>query len=475
MKLPANLKRLTARYRLRVFLRRLTASAAGIFAAAGLYLVSAVLLGLPGQPLVIAGVASGAAVLLAAVSLLLAPAGPAAASRFIEAADPALHSKLSTALELEQRGDTAGPVRQAQLRDAVREASELEPRERVPLTPPRTLLLSLGGAVALLGAAFVLQPTGSPAIPSDSTGSTVTDTQLSGEERTEIADNLQELASLFSGLDEEEENPYLRAISKQLEELGKRVAEEGASREETAAELERLLQHTRTVRDIQEAPEARERLQELPDFLETALKDLLEPAETLAESDPDAAGPESETAADTQGSASQDTSEAALQDPLAQDGDDGNSASATAAGEQGEAGSYYEMMLDDETIAELAERAMEQAESAPEGAIIGASDESGAGDSQLAGEGTQDLFGDDSHESLADAEVERLDVPEETNPDGRRVRMEVAPEAELTETRMTPLGRMTWNRSSGTATQRQQVSTARRSLTARFHTPEQEY
>lgn len=475
MKLPANLKRLTARYRLRVFLRRLTASAAGTFAAAGLYLVSAALLGLPGQPPVIAGAAACAALLLAAASLLVAPAGPAAASRFIEAADPALHSKLSTALELEQRGDTAGPVRQAQLRDAAREASGLIPRERVPLTPPRTLLLSLGGAAALLGAASVLQPAGSPAVLPDSTGSTMADTRLSGEERTGIAENLQELATLFSGLDEEEENPYLRAISRQLEELGRRVADDGATREETAAELERLLQHTRTVRDIQEAPEAKERLQELPDFLETALKDLLEPAETLAETDPDAGGPESGAAAEAEGSPSPDGAETALQEPLAEGSDDGNSASATAAGDQGEGGSYYEMMLDDETIAELAERAMEQAESAPEGAIIGASDESGAGDSQLAGEGTQDLFGDDSRESLAGGEIERLDVPEETNPDGRRVRVEVAPEAELTETRMTPLGRMTWTRSSGTATQRQQLSTARRSLTARFHTPEQEY
>lgn len=471
MKLHPNLRRLSERYRLRIFLQRLTASAAGTLALAGLYVGAGPLLGMPVQPLAVTSGAAVAAILLAAILTALARTGPAEASRFIEARDPALHAKLSTALELGDKTGTPGPVRQAQLLDAAREASRLDPKQRIPLGVPPRLLAWFGSAAALLTVMLVLQPGAGPAASSAGPGHVLPDERLTEDEQAAVAANLQELATLFNELDEEEENPYLRAIARQLEELSERVATDGATRDETAAELERLLQHTRTVRDIQETPEQKDRLAELPDFLETALQDLLEPPEMLAD-----AGTETpEASADSPGSEPGDGAEASLQDAPVSDDDDGNAATATAAGEQGESGSYYEVTLDADTIAELAERAMEQAESAPEGAIIGASDESGAGDSQLAGEGTQDLFGEEHADQLAAGEIEQLEVPEETNPDGRRVRVEVAPEAELTETRMTPLGRMTWNRGSGTALQRQQVTTARRSLTARFHTPEQEY
>ncbi|HLR45991.1 MAG TPA: hypothetical protein VK092_02460 [Deinococcales bacterium] len=474
MKLRESLKRLSARYRLRVFLRSLTAALAGTLAAAGLWLAVSALLGREAQFVPVTLGAAAAALLLAAVITVLVPTDAAAASRFVEAADPDLHARLSTGLELEKQDGTAGPVRQAQLADALHTAGKLKPEERIPLGPPRPLFAYLGSAAAVLAVALIIhQPGTTPAADPAAPERTAAEERLSSEEQAEVAENLRELAELFSGLDEEEEDPYLRAIARQLEELSERVAADGADREETAAELERLLQHTRTVQDIQETPEQKERLAELPEQLESALQDVLEPPEALAEGAADETDGDAEAAADAQAETAGDAAGPSLQDLLDPDGDD--SSVATAAGEQGESGSYYEMSLDDDAIAELAERAMEQAESAPDGDIIGASDESGAGDSQLAGEGTQDLFGDEEGGALASEEIEQLDVPEETNPDGRRVRVEVAPEAELTEVRMTPLGRMTWNRMSEAPTQRERVSTGSRSLTARFHTPEQEY
>lgn len=467
MKLHHALKRLSGRYRLRLFLRRLPAALAGTIAAGGLLLLAGPFAGLTLAALPVVAGALAAGLALALVLALLAPGGPETASRFLEARDPALHEKLSTALELEKRGETRGLIREAQLRDAARTALQLDPRERIPLAPPRGPLAWLGTACLVLAAGVFLQPAGAPGAEPLLADMAPAQTEMGGDEQARFAAQLQDLAELFGAAEAEEEDPYLKAITRELEQLSQRVADENLTREETAAELERLLQHTRTALEVRETPE---QLQDLPDFLEAALQELLEPAEALAEASGEEAG---EAAADAEAAAPGEGAGPSLPDLADPDADNSEAATASAAGDAGDSGSYYEMTLDDETIAELAARALEQAEGAPDGEIIGASDESGAGDSQLAGEGTQDLFGEDGAGRLAVEEIEQLDVPQETNPDGRRVRVEVAPEAELTEVRMTPLGQMTWNRSSETVTEREYLSTGSRSLVARFHLPEQ--
>ncbi len=52
------------------------------------------------------------------------------------------------------------------------------------------------------------------------------------------------------------------------------------------------------------------------------------------------------------------------------------------------------------------------------------------------------------------------------------MRIEVTPETEFTEVRMTPLGEMTWNRQLEAEVVREALSTDQRDVTARFHTPE---
>src|SRR5690625_4913266 len=158
MKLHHALKRLSARYRLRLLLRRLPAALAGTIAAGGLLLLAGPSAGLTLAALPVVAGALAAGLALALVLALLAPGGPETASRFLEARDPALHEKLSTALELEKQGETRGLIREAQLRDAARTAGQLDPRKRIPLAPPRGPLAWLGTACLVLAAGVFLQP-----------------------------------------------------------------------------------------------------------------------------------------------------------------------------------------------------------------------------------------------------------------------------------------------------------------------------
>lgn len=468
---------------MRTFTRSLAGSLTVALSAVG------VLLGLAAWqdwnliPLTTLLIAVGAAIVLALLITLFTDSSLERTARLLEASDPELHARFSTALEVAQTGETATPVRQALLKDAEQHADSLRPAERVSLRLQRGLSTGLLGGLTLLAAGVLLtEPLNN--LPRTVPQAVQTRSNaLADDEQEALASNLQQLADLFADRDADGTDAYLQAISRQLQELGERMVSEDMNRDEVAGQLERLLQHTQSAIELQESPERRSDLEDLPDLLQAALRDVEGTDQTTIAEDAQRDSLENEQlAADSTADADngQDAQEVAAQPPSLEEllevgsQDTGDSQAQGVGNEQPRSsGSYYDHAIDERTIAELNQRALEQSLTQAAGEAIGASSESEAGASSLAGEGSDDLFGSEEAANLNAERLEQMAVPEETDPEGRRVRVEVTPEAELTEVRITPLGQMTWSRTTESAVEREAITTSQRLVTARYHTPEQ--
>ncbi len=483
MSLEASLKRHRNRLRLRTFLLSLAACLGSALLAAGAVLLLGAWFDWNVAPLAALLAGTFGAVLAAGLITVLRGPSLERTARLLEAGDSQLHSRLSTALELLRTGQTETPVRSAQLRDARDHAARLIPAERIHLHLPAPFRNVLLAGTALLAAGVLLSEPLAVRRPVPATTVTASQETFTDDEQAALSTNLQQLADLFAETDEAGDDPYLQAISRQLQDLGERMEASELSREQVSAELERLLQHTRTALELQDGERQQPELAQLPELLEAALRDVNQ--EQLAQDQaagelPENAGnpapeglplPGSEQAQAEAGQPEPPSLEEMLQ--AGEQLETGEGGSQAAGSDQPRShGSYYDHAIDERTIAELNARAMDAASQAA-GEAIGASPESQEGASSMAGEGTDDLFGSDAAAQLNAERLEQMNIPEETDPGGRHVRIEVTPEAELTEVRMTPLGQISWDRQQETEVEREALVTEQRLVTARYHTPEQ--
>lgn len=483
MELKSRLRQARNRLLLTVFTQRLALSLAVTLTAVAALVLLGPLLGIAVSQLGLLLGALAAALLASLLMTALTDSGFLRTARLLEEGDPSLHARLSTALELAEQGSNTSPLRQAQLRGATELAGRLDAKQRIPLRLPRLSAAALLGGTSLMAAAVLI---GSPLQARSAVqqaASTQPAADFSGGEQASLASGLQQLAEQFATQPDSENDPYLEAIGRQLLELGTRMESEALTREQLGAELERLLQHTRTALELREEQGSPAPPLDLTELLEAAVREVRQPEEQLLAEAPGESSPEvSEAETGPQFDGSQDTDAAtaetrppSLEELLAaQDNDDPETGQGQAGAQQGQAfGSYFDYAIDERSMAELNARAMEQAMNEAAGEAIGASSQSQEGASSLAGDGTDDLFGSESAERLNAERIEQMVVNEETDPDGRHVRIEVNPDAEFTEVFATPLGDTAWSRSSESEVQREVLVTDQRAVTARYHTPEQ--
>lgn len=480
--LESRLTRHRRRLVLRTFLRTLALALACTMPLAGVLLALAAWVdwGIQAGPIVLSMLALALAV--AGTGLLFSDTSLKRTARLLEADNPLLHARLSTALELRGTEQAESAVVRAQLRDAISHADSLVPSQRIRLQLPATLRNSLLAGTFVLAAGALLNQSLFSLPRHALVQSGTQHDRFTDDEQARLSSGLQQLAEIFSQVGEADSDPYLEAISRQLQELGQRMEDPRVSREQVSSELERLLQHTRTALELQNPERSATGMEQLPELLEAALRDVnqgqfaqeliddqsSEVADLpLPEGMLNAAGDQFELEA-----SQPPTLQEMLQAGEQLDTGEGGS-QAASPNQARSSGSYYDAAIDERTIAELNARAMDAASQAA-GQAIGASPESQAGASSMAGEGTDELFGAQEAARLNAELLEQMAVPEETDPDGRHVRIEVTPEAELTEVRMTPLGQMSWSRQPENQVEREPILTEQRLITARFHTPGQD-
>lgn len=365
-----------------------------------------------------------------------------------------LLERVTTAFETLQRGAET-PVQKALLDDAAARSRQIDPAELVPNSLPWPIWPS----VALTGVAMVLILLPQPAAlaPDSRTASTANMEGSTPEGRIEeTGAKVRRVAELVGRDAEASRDPYLQAVARSFDDLGRRIEAGELGQAEIDNEVGRLLQH-----------------------LERALggDDAAASAGLLgygAENRGDAGPGGSRTDADVapEGAATTDTEPAVDEATGRQDRSNGEVSSSTAgeqdtatgldellnrlqarlearepedrppqprtqSAENDSAGGFY-TDIDPDLVAEIEERqnrlTRQRAENRAGGEPVGAAEESNEGPGDLAGEGAQPLGIGANGVPESDSErFDPLQLPGGRQADGRRIRIEIPPDAEFTE------------------------------------------
>lgn len=486
--LEANLKRIRRRYAARVFLRWFASGVTVGLILGALASLAAALLGSPLVTLPLLGSLLLAALLTALLATLLRTPGLSGMARLLERRDRDLRERLSTALEVSalrtaHAAEDVGPVASALVVDATERSSHLDAAGAAATQRPRpSTWLALAGSCVLFTAATVAAPVlGETFRPVNA----LTGPTLGTDEQAELAGGLRRVAELFEERAEQEQDAYLRAIGRQLQELSAELETSAdIDLDELTSQLERLLEHTRAATRDDATGDGGE----LADLLEAALRELDSrqetplagavpeepmPGEALSEAPQPPDGSELPPFSTTFSEADS-SAEPSLFDLLGGDApeDDGHGDAETGRNQSGARGdSYFSVASPDaQMIAELNERARAAQEAM--GEMVGASADASEGPSSVGGQGSEDLFGDEA-DRFGIGSVEQLEIPEEFDPDGRHVRIEVTPEASETTVLATPLGDVAWTPAAEASVSREPLTALQRATVSRFHTPDQ--
>jgi len=381
---------------------------------------------------------AGAFAVAVLLTFLLTPDLPALA----RAADRtfALQERLSTALEVaaDLRSDSASdPVRAALLVDAERRAGAIDPRALVRLTLPRAMW-----AVPVLVATTILLQVVPPdafgrAAPGVSAARDVSDDdRLSRQQAADTAANLRRIAEILDQDAAQRSDPYLRTIARTLERLSTEVARAALDRRQLAGELDRLLAHAQQAYAQGDRPAGQAATRrDATELLRSALDDITgnRQAGAAPARDPDPAVPEVGAAERAPagrpvqrgerreaGSRTQSDQIAALRRLLPGADiqwlfidEDGNEVDPRAQIER--------LMADEERRARAAAQ--------PAGAAANA----GQGEGDRAGDGVQPLGRGNAAKSADLAATEQMLLPDPERRDGGRIRIEIPPDAALSD------------------------------------------
>jgi hypothetical protein len=387
----------------------------------------------------------------------------------------ALQERLSTALEVEARlrPDAAlDPVRAALLADAERHAAAIDPRRIVSLRWPRA-----GWTIpALIAAAVLLQlvppeAAGLAALRGSRAAVERDGAGLTGQEGAAAAANLRRIAELLSADADERSDQYLRSIARTLERLSSEVERTKIDRQVLASELERLVAHTRQAYGQGANASNPVAPRDVARQLQAALDDIAGDRKVATINPP---APDDETAPDKAGAAAQDRTRRSAQ-PLERRAAGGQAPPETAPQDRRAAGRDDALKdLDDYDIvdpriekerafAEQQRRARAASQSA------GAAHDAGLGEGDRAGDGTRPLGNGGLTAANELAPGAEMLLPDQAAGSGRRIRLELAPEAALSGVAPPPAGNNgEWHRRQEQATERAALAPEGRKVVGRY-------
>jgi hypothetical protein len=352
----------------------------------------------------------------------------------------ALQERLSTALEVaaKLRSDSAvDPVRAALLADAEQRAGAIDPRELVRLRLPH----AVWAVPALIAAAILLQVVPPDAFgrtaPGSSTARDVSDDgPLSRQQAADTAANLRRIAEILQQDATQRSDPYLRTIARTLDRLSTEVAQATMDRRQLASELDRLLTHAQQAYAQGDRPAGQAASRRDPtELLRSALDDITgnrqagsAPARDRDREAPEAAAAERAPAGRPvqraerreAGSRTQSEQIAALRRLLP--GADIQWLYVDEDGNETDPRAQIERLM-----AEEERRARAGAQPA------GAAANAGQGEGDRAGDGVQPLGRGNPAKSIDLAATEQMLLPDPERRDGGRIRIEIPPDAALSD------------------------------------------
>lgn len=366
-----------------------------------------------------------------------------------------LKELLSTAVDVDP---TASPVALALVRQAQAQASLLNP-DRIVSLRPRTPLLALMVAAAscALAMAIVIEP-GAPTV--------LTNTSIPSAEETVTAENVLRLADAVAQDALLRRDTYLEAVADALRDLVPSNTSPASQPQDgvTISALEPVLEHLisaygsdLTVEDLAA------RLLDTTSAMTTSGEAL---ADLQASTPPQGmeTGPQG-VEPTAQADRLDRLLESAMAEPIA-------SEDAIAGGRFVMRG-YEIIFLDGEAPRNVSQTTDTQPSQVGPAEIIGASEDSGVGDSQLAGAGTQDLFGGvEASPDLAPS-IDPITVAGHERDEGRRIEVDLPPRPGWQEG-LTSFQLGAWARSLEYPVHAEAVDPWYRAATGRYFEPSQE-
>lgn len=340
-----------------------------------------------------------------------------------------LGERLSTALQLAgQSPRQISVVGRALMRDADRRAADVNPRALVRFRWDRIVLVLLG-ALAFASVALTLQP-GLDTLEDENAAAPAT---LSAAEQAETASDLRRIADALTADADTRDDAFINAIAREVEQLGAQVeAGDIPDRELLVAELDRLAE---LAADAYERADVQAgATQDLSRLLDATRQNVASPDQFMPEVGNNALlGPEN-APPQTEG-ATPPAEGGPLDDMLAdtearQAADEAARQQTPRAGQPGEGviGDYYEAARADAAARANERRAANQQQL--EGAqLAGPAQNSNRGEGLIAGQGEQPLEGEIVETSPFETLGELL-LEDELDGEGRRIKIDVPPEAE---------------------------------------------
>jgi hypothetical protein len=344
---------------------------------------------------------------------------------------------------------------------------------------PRVLPVAVLAAALALVAWLVPEPLPAPEIVAQVSQPTVGE-DLEGEEQLQVAEDVQRLANLLSSQAESRNDEYSMAIARTLEALGERLASgETMNRSEVAAELESLRDYAIAATSDWRGTVG-ERLPELIDALaeKVALPPQMEAAQMMPNT-PEAVGdaPKQQPSGSETGQQSGESGPSAP--PPAGARPDFDSLMADAEERLGgrledpdtwnyenfENPAVTQGYLEAAKAQNEAELAMRSSELGQDAQVIGPSSDSEAGDSMLAGDGTEQIGGAELFGSQLEFETsDEMNLAANDTGEGQRIEKEIEPPSQLTVVAdpTDRSGMESWERRDETAASRSTVPTADR-------------
>ncbi|MCC6981942.1 MAG: hypothetical protein IT535_01610 [Bauldia sp.] len=418
-------------------------------------------------PLALAALAGSTAFALAAAAAVRrAVLFPPSLASLARRADSVfgLDERLSTAIELDRKAGGAGWVRTlgaAAIAEAGEQAALVDPRRLAPLRAPRLLwaVPALVLALAVMALAPIRQEAG--------TAGGIVASEPTLAQRQEIAANLREIAQTIRQDLASRPDGYRTAIARTLEASAENYAAGSATHGELAQQLGALLDHARRLDSAEGVAPAASA--DVPRLIEAALSAHLEQLARPPSPSTDGRVPEAGAAAEGP--------------PQPGDGEgnapDSGEVNAMNAGPPREASAtgYAAAIPDasdyDEGVFTPPPNFSEQQYQLQQfaGVPVGGAANAGKGEGDAAGQGVMPLAGEALAGMDAFGREETVALPLESGDSGRRIRIEVEPQAMPSAAGVAPAAPGTWRYVAAEAVSRQALGPEDRAIVSRYFGP----
>jgi hypothetical protein len=361
----------------------------------------------------------------------------------------------------------------ALLAQAERHAGAIDPHSLIAVGLPR----AAWAVPVLVGAAVFFQIMPYDALGSASAPGSISDadrsrSSLTDQQRADTASNLRRIAQRIGKDADERSDPYLRTIARTLDRLSSRVQQAAEDRQILAGELERLLQHAQRAYGRGSAEGGGERTGLPPDPADT-LKTVLDAlngnrqTETAAMPPPDREAPAPKANPDTRNQATPGPSE--RKTPASR-----TLAEALIAARKLPGGNVPWLFLDENgeeadprvQIEWLLAEEERRARGTPQPA--GAAADAGKGEGDRAGDGSRPLGRSDFAALPDGAGGGDMRLPDQPANEGRRIRIEVAPETARSEVAPPSEAAGEWRRRDEEPVERPQLDPGDREVVGRY-------